>query len=760
MTEYQLRFEFKSDWGIGTGFGRTGEIDRIIAKDTLGLPTIPAKTVTGMMRDACEEAAYALDGGDPAGGWHRWLEWLFGSQPANGGAALRPKPAAMSIRQAELCLDIRESVKADNTGRLAQATTIIRPGVEVNDVTGIAEDDTLRMEERARAGLVATAPVEVEDMAADLPAHARALLVCGAALIETVGGKRRRGAGRCDVRLIDSSGACITVDPADLRKVPHAPPKPPSDPLNVQFHPGSATETTHYSFDITCITPVAAVAGVTGNVVESLDYIPGYLLLPIVARAMNAGAAAAIANGSLLVSDATPVVDGVRLLPAPRCVEAAKGVIGAKSLHNALSGRPVHRTVPLKDGWLNPQCALTATEVHKVKLVERAHAVIDDHAQRPTESSGGLFVQQAIAASQTFRFHVVGPAGLELPKHARVGRAKKDDYGLIEITPYESLAPAESHAAQGADGKPGESFPVVTWCVSDVLLRDDQLQSTTSADALARAVAENLGVAITGDAEATAFHAVRRHETWSATWGLPRPSLVAIKAGTVVQFQLVGAPAAAEIAKCENAGIGERTAEGFGRIVINPDLLELADSALTGCDGDPDRDAVANRSDGPSSRGRADCPAAPDQRSQEVRGLWRFAVEAWIDDAALAAGASEGPKGNVLAHLGLDKLSRSQLGLLRERVSTSQNVKIAVIGRLAKPQADGGLNRELCTLLGEPGHVWPYLDDQGEAIKNDAQFSLLARRLFLLHCVRAASRASQRADDAATRPASIPEVNE
>lgn len=751
MNEYTLRFEFLSDWGIGTGFGRTGEIDRIIAKDALGLPTVPAKTVTGIMRESCEEAAYALDGGNPAGKWHRWLDWLFGSQPAGKGAALRPKAAAMSIRPAELDIDIRQAVKADPTGRLAQATTVIRAGVEVNSVTGVAEDDTLRMEERARAELVATAPVAFDASPDSLPDSALALLASGAALVDTVGGIRRRGAGRCRVRLIDTTGGEVVINPAILASDPGPPPQPSSDPLGEQFQSRPISGTRHYSVDITCLTPIAAAASVKGNVVESLDYIPGYLLLPIFARAMGAGAAAAIADGSFRVSDANPVVDDVRLLPAPRCLEVAKGVVGSKPVHNVLDGTPSHRTVPLKDGWVNPQSALATTTVHRMRLVERSHAVIDDHAQRPTEDSGGLFVQQAIPAGTRLRFDVEAPTELELPKRARVGRAKKDDYGLVELTRRAATVPTTTRPPVPLTC---HTCTVVAWCVSDVLLRDDQLRPTASAQALAQALADRLGVAMATDARVTAFHGVRRHATWSATWGLPRPSLVAIKAGTVVQFQLATAPTDDQVLDFEMTGIGERTAEGFGRVVINAQLLTVTESSSEHGYAEPGPDQITVRSSARGSgehRARsigsadaigADCPAKPNEPGSTAVELWRIAVKSWIDDAALAAAT----RFDEPAELGLPRLSRSQLGLLRERVTQSTSQEIKLIGRLRKPGVDGGVNSALRALMKDPTDIWGYVGDPGSDVKDDAEFRRLARRLFLLYGIRAASRASQRSE--------------
>ena len=75
----QLTITMLSDWHIGSGTGRPGSVDRLIQRDTNNLPYIPAKTLTGILRDGCELVVEGLDEGK-TGRWHDWLEYLFGSQ--------------------------------------------------------------------------------------------------------------------------------------------------------------------------------------------------------------------------------------------------------------------------------------------------------------------------------------------------------------------------------------------------------------------------------------------------------------------------------------------------------------------------------------------------------------------------------------------------------------------------------------------------------------------------------------------------------
>ena len=101
------RLMMLSDWHIGTGAGRSGEVNATIRRDHRDLPFVPAKSLTGILRDACETAARALDDGQDRGSWQRIVTVLFGSQPGAAtkvaasvaAAAAPPTPAALRPRR-------------------------------------------------------------------------------------------------------------------------------------------------------------------------------------------------------------------------------------------------------------------------------------------------------------------------------------------------------------------------------------------------------------------------------------------------------------------------------------------------------------------------------------------------------------------------------------------------------------------------------------------------------------------------------------
>lgn len=691
--DLSIEITFLSDWGTGTGTGRGGDVDRVIARDSTGLPFVPGKTLTGVLRNACEEAAHALDEGGP-GVWHAWLRWLFGDQPDQKRVDGRPWPAALSIRPGVLGPGPQARARADR--RFAQAAVLVRPGVEINSDTGVAKDDSLRMEERALRGLKTFSPASLN--IDRLPREARVLLVAGARLVDRIGGKRRRGAGRCQVSVLHA-GTTLTARAEDFE----APAQPPL-PSTGQWESAAVdidSPVSTYAFELTCLTPVVASAGVKGNTVQTLDYIPGYLLFPIVARALGGNVADLVSSGRIRVSDATPAPGGTRLLPAPLSLQKPKGVRSDSShLHNALRGEPAdgQRYVPVKQGWLDPAGALSVSSLHQQNLIERAHAVIEDQVQRPTEQSGGLFVQQGIPEGTVLRFEVDLPVEPNLAGRHSIGRSKKDDYGHVDIRPVDQAAAVPSDSKSSA---------VVAYVESDVLLHDESLTTTTSATELAHQVADALGVTFDGGLQA--HHAVRRHETWSARWGLPRPSLVAVKAGTVIRFGTVGH------VSNDVVHLGTRQAEGFGRVLINPAFLVSDETASPGT---PERRP---------SRVEAEPGQESDDNSRVIAGSLSRRL---LSDAVRGCDVTA-----LVETFGLSKLSNSQLGVLRELLTVQTSAKTELRGDLARNRPP---NAVLAELLNDPNKIRSFLEGRHDPIS--------ARRLLLIHCLRHARIASDRPD--------------
>jgi CRISPR-associated protein Csx10 len=709
---FALRLAMRSDWHVGNGAGRPGDVDKLVARDATGLPFLPAKTVVGIWRDECERLLSGLDDGKD-GRWSRWIAVLFGNEPGRAGAdpLEAPRPAALSVRPARIAAPIRDRLKGAG-GHLRAAVTFVKPGVMIDPDTGSARDDFLRMEEIARGGLelIADCELDVEGWREAQRRAATNILAAAASMIERLGGKRRRGHGRCSALADGPGDLSAALDWLDRTREPPNPPSLPSRGLveaGPPSDPGSGWSA--LALRLTLDTPVVVPAATVGNVIESLDYIPGSFLLPIVARLLNdlgMSAEAEIAADNVLVLPATLEVAGERGLPAPMALFRPK--TPKPDAHPLAEAR--NRFVeqqddgaqlqPLRGGYLGSARAGELPDFSQVNLIVNTHGTIDDEAQRPTAAVGGVFSYGAIAAGTILRSEIRLRQGLaarlaekgdwwrSLEGVHRVGRSKKDDYGRVNIElPSGGPVPLRSPSLE-----PGSSSDELKlWLLSDLLVRNEDLKPESTLAALCRLLSEALpGTwAITQippkDGLVRAEVRVRRHDGWQVQWGLPRPSLVGFQAGSCLWLKLERPVSAEELAALEAASIGERRAEGFGQIRFNDPLLEQ-----------PMQGRQSTRSDGSAPLRPLPPIAAGDADHSVAACIERAAWRAAIAERALAIGLDPKQREEALGFTS-EMPEPSQLGALRSKIA-----------RIQTPEAgDGPLTQWLSRVKEHRRDKWP-----------------------------------------------------
>jgi CRISPR-associated protein Csx10 len=606
-TNLTLRVATESDWHVGTGAGRAGGVDRVVARDTDGLPYVPAKTLTGIWRDGCERLVRGLNGGQEHGPWTPWLEYLFGSQPALavGAVISAPRPAALAVRSAHLPKELRDGLlKNTASAELLTALTFVKVGVSIDPESGRAKEKFLRFEEMARAGAI----LETSDCVVDLPddpdarAACLALLVAGAALVERFAGKRRRGAGRCRFEVVGNllAGAIEWIerhpDPPHLR---------PPEPLDLRgiTTEGAADRASagegpaedgwrELELTITTLSPLSVPKRVVGNVGETLDFLPGHHLLPIVSRSLvRAGADPAVlfGNADVIVMPATIVVGGARGRPVPLALEAPKrGAAEAGRVVNQLRRPPddvleqIGPRKQIRSGYVGPTVHDTAPRPTPVGSVVRTHNSVADGPQRPTERIGGVYTYEAIRPDTVLRSAIRIRQGVyqrlltnagrwweDIEGEHALGRSRKDDYGRVKIRVKEAPAGAGASVQRSTP----EPETLVVWCLSDVILQNEELRPDTSAEAFAQALGVALGATLRR-VDGRVFLAPRRFDSWHGRWGLPRGSLVAVAAGSCVELGVSDGPLDdRKLRDVEMSGIGLRRGEGFGQVCFNDPLL-------------------------------------------------------------------------------------------------------------------------------------------------------------------------------------------
>ncbi|HEY6794204.1 MAG TPA: RAMP superfamily CRISPR-associated protein [Kineosporiaceae bacterium] len=680
---FPVRLQFVSDWHVGTGEGRVGVVDALVRRDGDGLPFVPAKTLLGVWRDACETVARTLDGGDH-GLWSAWVDWLFGSQPsqpddATAGRQHAPARAALSLTPARLAEGLRDAVRGKDP--LVEAMVLLRPGVALHPETGTAREDMLRLEERALGGLVLHGTAAVRGAEGGLPRPAELLLRAGARLVDALGGKRNRGTGRVLLHLGDAPHPLSSLDPRDsapadgdlatlladdaLLDNPGQPEKQREHDDAPLLRDGRLSGSRRrWRLELEALTPVVIVDRVVGNNIRTRSEIPGTVLLPAVLAAL--ADAHAVGLDDVRVGDAVPAVvdgDGVAhpALREPAVWHRGDKGEGRDVLNAALVAlEPRDRAKP---------CRQRVARLHRVgeppRWQERSpgthvstHAVVNDAERRPTtEAGGGLFSYHGIEPGTVLVSDLVLPDGVRLTLREgatlRLGRSRKDDYGRVWVRRL-AMLDDEAPRQVGADGL----LPV--WLVSDVLLRDERLAFDPSPARLATVLGAALDVSLEPVADdprlrTTLTQPVRR-DGFAPRWGRPRRSLVGLRAGSVVTFRILGAPPdPVRVAGVERDGIGERTVEGFGRVVLDPPELRTAG---------PEVARQPAREDTPSATGGSALQDVDASAAHPIElAAWRREIRRRV--AEIAAN----PERQRTALPGLVAASRSQRGVLRTQVA-------------------------------------------------------------------------------------------
>ncbi|MDR0959181.1 MAG: RAMP superfamily CRISPR-associated protein [Propionibacteriaceae bacterium] len=437
--------------------------------------------------------------------------------------------------------------------------------------------------------------------------------------------------------------SAFTDDAEVSTRSPGKPSADSTDDADDLIEPGVAGQMVHVAdLTITTLGPVLVAPKVRGNIVETSMTIPGSALLPLLAEAVGARFGAWVRAGDIRVSEATPLVvstegEEVSTTAWPRCLVRPKrddhSTVGLKTDEFANApdfidhdeASTVATWKPKSDRYLATSPVLKGGEetvfswtAPQTCVISRA--VVDDELGRPLTERGGPFAFVALSPNQRFQAEVwsrQGDSGLGTGRkcQARIGTARKGDYGLVEV---ELTMPRASGREAEATVSSRNVLTVIA--LSDLLLTDaagafapTPCQWVEALNDSADTVLHQLhglgkedvpATADAGDEKKDPSHArlagarvvpagdddhpwywlsVNRHEGWQSRWCLPRPSLVTIAAGSVLRVvapEGVSPVVMAEVVRrWETVGIGERRVEGFGRLAIDP--LCLRGSRIT-----------------------------------------------------------------------------------------------------------------------------------------------------------------------------------
>ncbi len=482
---------FKSDWHIGSGAGIPGSVDRQVLRDDKGLPYVPGKTLTGMLRDAAEWIADTRDESEKGCHWNKALVSLFGEQPESHGGTTGAiaSEAKIGIGSAKLSEDVQNYLSA--SPELLPSLFITQPGVAIEPKTGRSLENHLFTTEKVRKNCVMFAQLKIFRA---LSEDEEKLLEDAIKAVRRLGGKRRRGGGMCFLDWSDTNSKAKNTSVEKNR----------DSLLRVSDDMGFV----ELNFKLKTCQPVIINRETLGNVVRSEMIIPGSYLLYYFANEIFGSAnrediREAILSGDFSIGNFLPEFDGSRSYPVPLSMLQEKD---SKYFFNGLIQQSNFKkqTKDVRSGYITLNEKEKKINYHSAGFnkVMRAHNTVDDKSQRPNSNVGGLYTYEAIDSGRTFRGTVRIKKYLwdKLSGNADVvnkllfstffiGQSRKDEYGKVKLEYNASAKGLENYKPELVRNK-----YLTVYLVSDVIIRGKNHAYSTDINDLRLALESELGI--------------------------------------------------------------------------------------------------------------------------------------------------------------------------------------------------------------------------------------------------------------------------
>jgi len=595
---------FTSDWGVSTGVGHAGRTHSTIERCGDD-PVVRGTVITGVLREQAMLAAKALDG-QKYGKWTNFALWLFGQDPnSEPGSTPHPRHVLFSDATPASSIPVHDTVS-----------------LSIDPKTGTARPQFLRFTERAAAGVLTGTFTLIDEAGAPLSDQATIdaahfLLGVAGLMVRGIGSGRSGGDGECKVlvsgdkvearngqstsKIIAFASSCAQELRTSLKKLaqslkPDVVSALPAPQRSTQHQVGTVDGSAaqhgdghHLILDLTLNSPIVSYEVPFSNEIRSLDFLRGTVLLPWLHRLVSSNKRGedeavitnAVTGGHLFVSDALPVIGDNEGLPVPLTLKTDKTPTSDSTI--TLYGDSTEGTnrIPVRGGYVffapkegDGEEPGTKTQGWYGKPPLRGRQTTAINHETGAASKGQLVLVEALPEKMCMRAHVwvsdeLWEAAsvsslLGKTREARLGSRKlTGTFGSATCTLREAALPTESAPASSDDQT------VSLWFTSDVIARSDLLGPGGTTDDLIRAFKRE-GIDLGSLKAASIRH--RRVDSWSPADNGPRASRLAIQAGSVIQVQVSEAdrPKLLELAPF---GIGELTAQGYGRFVVDHPLL-------------------------------------------------------------------------------------------------------------------------------------------------------------------------------------------
>ena len=604
---------FTSDWGVSTGVGHAGRTHSKLERGSDGQPIVRGTVIAGVLREQAMLAVRALDGPDEKSPkkWTSFALWLFGQDPnSEPGSTPHPRHVLFSEATPASKIPIHDTVS-----------------LSIDPQTGTARDQFLRFTERAAPGVLTGTFTLIDEAGSELsnPATIKAahfLLGVAGLMVRGIGSGRSGGDGECTVLVTNhevearegQSTSAFVIYASDQAKVLRGTLKSlaqafTEDNVNALPSPrqkgaqhqvgavdGSAAQHSgghHLILDLTLDSPIVSYEVPFSNEIRSLDFLRGTVLLPWLHRLVSSNKRGeneavitnAVTGGHLIVSDALPVIKKIEGLPVPLTLKTDKTPTLDSTI--PLYGDSTEETgkIPVRGGYVfyDPKGGDGEKPqgwYGKPPLRGRQTTAINH--ETGAASKGQLVLVEALPEGLKMRAHVWVSGELwnaasvsdllGKTRVARLGSRKlTGTFGSALCTLREDTSPTESAPASSDDQT------VSLWFTSDVIARSAGLGAGGTVDDLIRAFKRE-GVDL-GSIKATSIRH-RRVDSWSPADNGPRASRLAIQAGSVIQVS-ANDENHAKLLELAPFGVGELTAQGYGRFVVDHPLLSVQSIEVT-----------------------------------------------------------------------------------------------------------------------------------------------------------------------------------
>ena len=633
---------FTSDWGVSTGVGQAGRTHSTIERRN-DKPVVRGTVITGVLREQAMLAAKALDGPEEKSPkkWTNFALWLFGQDPdSEPGSTPHPRHVLFTDATPASKIPIHDTVSLSidpKTGtardQFLRFTERAAAGILTGTFTLIDEAGAETPEQEtieAAHFLLGVAGLMVRGIGSGRSGGD------GECTVLVTNNKIKACDGQSTSKIVAFASSCAQELRTNLKnqarslkpEVVNALPAPQrSAQHQVGAVDGSAATHSgghHLILDLTLNSPIVSYEVPFSNEIRSLDFLRGTVLLPWLHRLVSskkrgekdAVITNAVTGGHLLVSDALPVIEDIKGLPVPLTLKTDK-TSPSKSPITLYGGSHENKgKIPVRGGYVffgakggDGKEPGTKTQGWYGKPPLRGRQTTAINHETGAASKGQLVLVEALPEGMCMRAHIwvsdeLWKAAsvsdlLGKTREARLGSRKlTGTFGSATCTLREETAAERearihfgnagsaqltSAASSSADGTapgvktPASSSDVYLWFTSDVIARSAGLGAGGTVDDLIRAF-EREGIAVEAVGTPSIRH--RRVDSWSPADNGPRASRLAIQAGSVIQVH-VSEEDRAKLLELAPFGVGELTAQGYGRFVIDHPLLNIQSIKVT-----------------------------------------------------------------------------------------------------------------------------------------------------------------------------------